>query len=124
MKKRITAMIITVVMIMSLASISAMAASASTDAGKYGTLRGYNYGYDAETTIDKNDGTGRLVMTVELQNNNTGSTYESYTVYSGYGAVGLYIVTGASNYPYPCAVWVAHEVRGTNAYVCRTVTVY
>ncbi|MBU5426901.1 hypothetical protein KQI41_10810 [Tissierella pigra] len=125
MKKKLTALLIVALVITVFAPISAMAAydEDSVDAGKYGTLWGYNYGWIIETTIDYNDGTGRLVNGYEVRDNDTGRLYAQGSERSSYGEGFLQTLTDGDFY-YGSAVYGSHEVRGSRSAVAYTVTLY
>lgn len=127
MKKKIIAILSATMLAMVLTPVSALAytTDASVSAGKYGTLWGHNYGAVITTEIDTNDGTGKLVNGYEVQDNKTGKRYEVRSgLSSAYGATYHATETHAADYPYPCAVFGSHEVRGSITVVARTSTVF
>lgn len=126
MRKKLTVVLIAAMVITVFVPVTAMAQEDwdSEDAGKYGTLWGYNFGSLIETTIDQNDGSGILVNGYEVQNDDTGETYGEGSEDSEYGDTSLETLTFAGTYPSPCAVFGSHEVRGDLARDVYTLTIY
>lgn len=126
MKKKMTILLVATMMIMVISSLSVMAYDeSSTPAGQYGILTGSNNGDLIATDVTTNDGSGRLLNGYEVRDNITGSLYEAASgITSPWGALRLLTNTNAWDYPYPCAVYGSHEVRGNLTRGVHTVTVY
>lgn len=126
MKKKLTALLIATMMTTIFVPVTAMAYDYDqVDAGKYGKLTAINYGDTIDSGITDNDGSGRLVHAYDVQNNDTGVTYEKKSEIRSYlGEYSLMTYTNAWKYPEPRAVFGTHEVRGDITKVIYTQTKY